>query len=241
MEHELWKAIVARLVALGKRLGQPRQRFSDLVVLQVWLWAVIHDRPVSWACQPQNWPPHLRRWAKPSSTTMSRRLRSPAVVELLQRLEDDVLRSGDAGTLVWLMDGKPLAISGISKDRQAGYGRAARGKAKGYKLHAVVSATGQVAEWRIAPMNKDERVMGRRMLRSAQLQGYVVADANYDSNPLHGVCDQRGNCQLVTPRRYGPGRGTGHRRQTAGRLRSIALLEEPFDQFGHWWRVSDLA
>lgn len=191
-----------------------------------------HDRPVSWACKQQNWPPHLCRWAKPSSTTMSRRLRSPAVMELLQLLEQDVLRAGEAGALVWLMDGKPLAISGVSKDRQAGYGRAARGKAKGYKLHAVVSASGQVAQWRVAPMNKDERVMGERMLRSAQLQGYVVADANYDSNPLHRVCDERGNCQLLTPRRYGPGRGVGHRRQTAGRLRSIALLEEPFAQFG---------
>ena len=35
----------------------------------------------------------------------------------------------------------------------------------------------------------------------------------------------------MTRRRYGPGKGTGHRKQTAGRLRSIALTEGPFPEF----------
>ncbi len=75
--------------------------------------------------------------------------------------------------------------------------------------------------------------MARRLLQAApaEVQGYVVADANYDSNPLHALCDQRGNLQLVTRRRYGPGHGTGHKKQTAGRLRSIALTESPFPDF----------
>jgi hypothetical protein len=80
-------------------------------------------------------------------------------------------------------------------------------------------------------MNKDERVMAERMLKQAAIQGYVVADGNYDSNRLHAVCDARGNLQLVTRRRYGPKRGTGHRRQTTGRLRSIALVEGPEPAF----------
>ena len=46
-----------------------------------------------------------------------------------------------------------------------------------------------------------------------------------DSNKLHATCDSRSSLQLVTPRRYGPGKGTGHRRQAPGRLRSIALVE----------------
>jgi hypothetical protein len=74
-------------------------------------------------------------------------------------------------------------------------------------------------------MNKDERVMAERLLKAAppEVVGYVVGDANFDSNALHRVCDERGNLQLVTPRRQGPGKGTGHRNQAEGRHRSIAL------------------
>jgi len=81
-------------------------------------------------------------------------------------------------------------------------------------------------------MNKDERVMAGRLLRSTSLQGYLVADSNYDSNRLHEICDRLGNLQMVVPRRYGPGRGYGHKRQTPGRLRSAQILEGPFPEFG---------
>ena len=70
------------------------------------------------------------------------------------------------------------------------------------------------------------------MLLNANIQGYVLADKNYDSNPLHDVCDQRGNLQLVARRRYGRGRGHGHRKQTSGRIRSKEILENPFPTFG---------
>ena len=163
---------------------------------------------------------------------ISRRLRSASVRQLLQCLEQDLLRPHHNRQLVWMLDGKPLTIGGCSKDRQAGYGRAAGGKAKGYKMHVIYGSDGSIAEWRIASMNVDERVMAARMLRVAPVQGYVLADSNYDSNPLHHICDQRGNLQLLTPRRYGPGRGHGHRQQTPGRLRSKDLLENPQPLFG---------
>ena len=135
-------------------------------------------------------------------------------------------------SLYWMIDGKSLMIGGCSKDRQAGYGRAAGCKARGYKLHTIVGKNGEIAEWRVAPMNKDERVMARRMLNATSISGYVVADSNYDSNKIHAACDNRGSLQLIAHRRYGKGRGFGHRKQTAGRLRSTAILEEPFDDFG---------
>jgi len=236
MEHQLFKAIVAVLDQLGKPRFDPREDFTDHDIVRAYYWAVIHDRPTTWALRPKHWPPHLRRSLRlPSDSTLSRRLRSPSVTALLTRLEERVLRPKELG-LYWMIDGKPLVIGGCSKDRQAGYGRAAAGKAKGYKLHALINFQGEVAGWRLAPMNTDERVMAVRLVKAApeQVQGYVVTDSNYDSNPLHAVCEarERGRLQLVNRRRYGSGHGHGHRKQTAGRMRSKELLENPYPAFG---------
>jgi hypothetical protein len=232
MEHQLWSSIVAILATFNKSRKPTVCDFSDEEIVKVYYWSVICDRPTSWACSQRNWPLHLRKRKLPSPATMSRRLRWPSVIALLDALERRVVAPQKPG-LFWIIDGKPLPIGGCSKDRQAGYGKAAAGKAKGYKLHALVGSGDTIAEWRVAPMNKDERVMAERMLKAAPpyVQGYVVADGNYDSNKLHQICDERGNLQLVTPRRYGPGKGTGHHRQTAGRLRSIALTESPYPVF----------
>jgi hypothetical protein len=232
MEHQLWRAIVVILEGLDKSWVRRKGGFTDRWIVAVYYWSVLHDRPVSWALKRYNWPIALRRRPLPSGTTMSRRLRSKRVQQLLRALENRVMRKPQSGTLVWLIDGKPLPIGGASKDRQAGYGRAARSKAKGYKLHALVGADKSLPQWRLAPMNVDERKMAKRMLRQAEIAGYVVADANYDSNELHATCDERGNLQLVAPRRYGPGRSHGHRQQTPGRLRSKEILENPSPQFG---------
>lgn len=75
--------------------------------------------------------------------------------------------------------------------------------------------------------------MAERLLWAAppEVVGYVVGDTNYDSNRPHRVCDAHGDRHLVTPRRYGPGNGTGHRAQAPGRLRSMARVESPFPAF----------
>jgi hypothetical protein len=91
MEHQLWDAILA---VLGK-IDKPRQAanvvYTDEQIVKVWMWAVLHDRPVCWASEPANWPLHERRWKKPSSSRMSRRLRAAGVQSLLRQVEQHVL------------------------------------------------------------------------------------------------------------------------------------------------------
>jgi hypothetical protein len=232
MEHQLWKEIVSCLRELDKSRSRTNLTYSDARVIEIYYWGVVHDRSSQWACCKQNWPLHLRKKKLISDSQLSRRLRSKSVCKLLALLEKRVVCRPENGSLVWYIDGKPLPIGGCSKDRQAGYGRAASGKAKGYKLHAIVGADGSLAAWRVAPMNKDERVMAGRMLHQAEVQGYIVTDANYDSNVLHKQCDNQGNRQMVTPRRYGKTAGHGHRKQTTGRLRSKDILENPNPKFG---------
>jgi hypothetical protein len=235
VEHQLWLALVAAVATLDQQRKPTIYDFSDGDIVLVYYWAVLHDRPVLWACQRRHWPIGQRRRAVPSPATLSRRLRSPSVQALLDALDRRVLAPEQPG-LFWRIDGKPLPVGGCSKDRQAGYGRAAGGKAKGYKIHALVGADAVIACWRLAPMHKDERVLAERMLRTAPVQGYVVGDANYDANNLHEVCDRRGDLQLVTPRRQGPQagppKGTGHRKQAAGRLRCLQLTGGPNPAFG---------
>ena len=70
--------------------------------------------------------------------------------------------------------------------------------------------------------------MAQRLFAAARLQGYIVADANYDSNRLHDCCDAAGERQLITPRRYArTAKSTGHRPRSAGRLRCLELWGQP--------------
>ena len=82
MERELWKLIIAAM----KRLPRTRSRnavYSDSEVLAVLLWAVLHDRPISWACVRRHWPPQAWRRRLPDQSTMSRRLRTDATRDQL--------------------------------------------------------------------------------------------------------------------------------------------------------------
>jgi hypothetical protein len=237
MELQLWQSLLAVLMTLDKPVTPVRFAFTDEDIVKVHYWSVLHEKPAAWACQMKNWPIWRRRRAcgpLPSEATVSRRLRTPSVRQLLYHLEQRVIAPQQPG-LYWIIDGKPLVIGNCSKDRQAGYGRAAGGKGKGYKIHAIVDPHDGVAAWRLAPMNTDERVMAERLLRAASIQGYLVADSNYDSNKLHQLCDElsatRNPLHLIVRRRYGPQHGTGHRKQTAGRLHSMLLTENPYPAF----------
>lgn len=118
MEGELWKGLYPEVIELGKRFTRPRVRHSNATILLVYLWAALHDRPVSWACRQENWPVWERRWPKPSPATMSRRLRSVSLLTMIVALEWGLARPLPRGELKSL-DAKPLTVGGFSKDRDA--------------------------------------------------------------------------------------------------------------------------
>ena len=230
MERELFRRIREELAAMGPHRRR-RNLFSDAVIVLVYFWSVINDRPVVWACRGANWPGDLRPARLPSQSRMSRRLRTGSVRCLIDALEERVLRAGRPAPLASAVDGKPLPVGTYSHDRQARWGRGAGGWAKGYKLHLLLSLCGTIMDWRLAPMNTPEKEMARRLLKKARCSCYILGDKQYDTNYLYDEAAAHGG-QLVAPRQMGPTKGVGSRRQAPGRLRSKDLMENTISSFG---------
>ena len=220
MERELWKQLYAMVVRLDSLWTNGLYRHAEILV--VYLWAVIHDRPTSWACDPRNWEaaPPVRL---PPQSTMSRRLRSRGTKELLDRVESEL---GGDPTQWWVqrIDSKPLPIGPHSKDTDAKCGRAGSGFARGYKLHAVWGGGVLPSVWRIEPMNTHDSTAGKILLSDLPGEGYVVGDGQYDSNPLHKIAAPRH--QIVAPQRRGKSVGT--RRHEPSRLHSVEMTKREF-------------
>ncbi len=221
MEREIWSVVLTALRRLGDRRPL-RCQFTDCEILEVYLWAALHDRPISWACRRESWPLHSRRRLRPNPSTMTRRLRTMSLKKRMLRLRRALQKTG-SGRRVFI-DGKPLIVSAFSKDRQATWGYAVNNHARGYKLHAICDDCQSIVNWSVRPMNEAESVVGRRLVSRCKTNASLLyADASYDSNPLHAVAARRG-MQLLAPRRK-PGRGLGWRTHHPGRLRSIEILE----------------
>ena len=195
----------------------------------MYLWAVIHDRPTCWACDPINWPKGLWQRKLPSQSTMSRRLRTTEVQRLLHEMEERMARPQQHGEWVLTVDGKPLVVGSHSKDPDAEWGHVRRGWAKGYKFHAVYGKGCIPRSWEATALNVAEPDVAARMIPSLKRGGgYILGDSSYDSNPLHDI-SLAGGYQLVAQRKR-PRAGLGHRYHSTGRLRSIDLLQGNFGQ-----------
>lgn len=193
----------------------------------MYFWAVVHDRPTCWACNPNNWPKGL--WPRrklPSQSTMSRRLRTTEVQRLLRVMEGHLVKLHGNDGWVTAVDGKPLVVGTHSKDPDCAWGRAGRAYSKGYKLHALYGPAPLPLSWEIAPLNVAEPDVAARLIPTLNGGGYILGDKQYDSNPLHEIALHWG-CQLVAERKR-PRAGLGHRRHSSGRLRSMALLHNDF-------------
>jgi hypothetical protein len=227
MERELWKVLYVLLGQLDKRWGS--WRYSDTDVLAAYFWAVLHDRPTSWGADRGNWPTELVPALLPPQWTLSRRLQKPRTVQLMVEVEEHLLGLIMVSHFwVYRIDGKALAVSGVSKDPDVGYGRGAGGPQKGYKFHAIWGEGPMPVAWGLAAMNVSEKTMARHLINSTPGAGYLLGDKQYDVNALYDSAAAHGY-QLVVRKTKDRGRGgLGHRRQSPSRLRSIELLKKPF-------------
>jgi hypothetical protein len=225
MEREFWKRLYPALRAAASGIRQKGVSYQPWHLAAVLLWAALHDRPVSWACDRRNWPSDLRPARLPSGSTISRRGHSLGVGLALRALQEHLAAAAEPD-LAAVIDGKPLPVGGPSKDPDAKVGRGAGRMARGYKLHAVYAGRPMPEAWEVHPLNVDEVAGARRLIPLLSRGGYLLGDAQFDANDLDDLAAASGY-QLVAPPPRGA-KGTGHRPQSPHRLRGLDLLRGAF-------------
>lgn len=226
MERGIWNVLMEAMRRVRPR-SPVRAAYSNRDVLAVLLWAALHDRPISWACRRSNWPAAAWRRRLPDQSTMSRRLREPALLDdlltLIARAQREV---PDAAVLA--VDGKALALRAHTRDPDAANGWGSGAYARGYKLHAIVSTTHRLHAFEVCPMNEAECTTARALVDRLPtgVGETLLGDAAYDSNPLHAACASRG-LRLLAPRRRPGFALCKNRRHEPSRIASVGLLEGP--------------
>ena len=162
LERKPGSALYQAVLSLDDNPGDRRRApaISDRIIVAVYLWAVLHDRPTAWACCPYHWPDRLVPWALPSQPTLSRRLRTPAV----RRLLNAVRRPFGGPDRPWwdrALDRKPLPVGGCSKDPDARLGRRSAGWFRGYRLHAIWGGDATPDAWEVLPADRGEPTVAR--------------------------------------------------------------------------------
>lgn len=227
MERELWPALYRLVQETAKGFYQTRVRYPPEALVLVFLWAALHDRPVSWACDRRHWSTtRLRPDPLPSASTMSRRIDGVAVGLFWRAVEVRVRASGQPA-LVAVVDGKPLPVGGNSKDPDAAFGHGAGCVVKGYKLHAIGSTRPAPEAWEVTPMNGCEKAAAGRLLTQVSHGGYRVGDGNDDASWVYDAAAGRGY-QLVAPCRTAKNPGCGKHYQSPHRTRGRERLRGSF-------------
>lgn len=242
MDTEVWRRLTAAVRSADRRAPRRgrRPRYSDQLIVRMYVWSVWHDRPLCWACDREHYNTLFRPLQLPSVSQFCRRMKTTRVQAILETLQDYLTRS-DTPVGLSFLDGKPLPVSSCSHDPDARLGYATKGFARGYKLHAWAAADDRILQFAVRPMNEGEAKVARRFAGSMSC-GLVLADANYDSKHLYQALGARG-AQLLTPlkriavnpgplRRMGPDRRFAiwlHER-SAQRYRAVLDLRDQIER-----------
>lgn len=226
MERELWVALYFLCQEFDRSKGNAFYRDWEIAV--IYFWAVIHDRPTSWACQRNNWESSSIPVRLPNQSTLSRRLRTANIDQLIE----SVFEHFTVFTLLrryLCIDGKPLTIGDHSRDPDARNGWAGFGFAKGYKLHAIWGNGPIPLCFEVTSLNVGEAKVARKLIGQLDHRAYIVGDRQYDSNPLHEVAREQ-NCQLIAEQKNRTGRLAGNRKHSPNRIKCFEILKTPKGQ-----------
>jgi hypothetical protein len=163
---------------------------------------------------------------------MSRRLRTWEVRRLLVWLLVALQQRQQASPIKFI-DTFPLRINSASGDREARVGRAATGKAKGYKLHLMLGQNGTYEAVFVAPMNRHEQKIAPHLifqlpyLANQPPIGFLVGDNAYDGNKLYSSAAQEG-LQLLAAARRVKHKDLGHVQQSDAKIRGKAWAAVPW-------------
>lgn len=202
MEQSQW-AIVRRAIRRVTRSFPRLKRatYSDGLVARLYFWAVLHDRPMTWAVDPANYNRRFRPRKVPSVSQLNRRVAADRFQRVLQRVHERL--AGDPRLRGLILDGQALPVNGASRDRDARPGHVPGGMGRGYKLHAVVTSDGNIPAFAVMPLNAHELPVAQHLLAALphDLAGVLVmADGNYDAHALHKQVDARGAFLVTRPR-----------------------------------------
>jgi Transposase DDE domain len=203
MDREIWRIVFAAIKRATRVIGHTGRRpiYADWLVTAMYVWCVMHDRPLCWACDRKHYGSLFRPRKLPSVSQFTRRVKSDVVQRILQHVHNELATRGIPCDLGYI-DGKPLLVSPVSKDRQATRGKVCGGFAKGYKLHAFVNRRRRIVIWSVMGLNVAEQSVAAELLAHLPPltpQALVMMDSNYDSAPLHKISDTLKNMRRITP------------------------------------------
>lgn len=243
MDRELWTLVLAAVKRAAKDVGwhggQRSPVYANWLIVALYLWSVWHDRTLCWACDRTHYSSLFRPRALPSISQFTRRIKSDDCQRILQHVHDALAQRGLASDEGYI-DGKPLLVSPVSKDRQALRGKVCGGFAKGYKLHAFVNERRRVVVWSVTGLCGDEKTVATALLAHwppMTPDAVIFKDSNYDSAPLHkAAAELLPHVRLVGPLKGQDRVGSaGHHPVT---LRQMGSARR--ELVAAWQRCSDL-
>ena len=145
---------------VGKQHRQKYVQYQPWLLLALFLWAALHDRPVSWACQRRHWSTTaLKPWRLPSRSTVTRRVDQVGCGLVWAALERHLRDTGQLALLAFL-DGKALPIGGCGHDPDARL--RARGQGDRERLQAARRVVGPAAAGGMGGDAAERQREGRR-------------------------------------------------------------------------------